>query len=71
MSMERCRCEHFSHFAKEDNEQERGLTPSGQLAHPYGMEFEHGVIEVVTDFGTFVMCRGCIDDCYSAYEKVH
>lgn len=51
MTADRCECEHADHFGTEPD------TPTG---HTYGAN-EPAVADVKTTFGTFSLCRPCLD----------
>jgi hypothetical protein len=60
-----CQCENAAHFHDAP-----ALTPNGNPGHKYGQRFTHGLVAVVTEFGTFAVCADCRKDCQADSAEV-
>ena len=66
-----CECEHLSHDPESfGTSGQRTMTPNGNPGHDYGAKFSIGYLSAIkTDYGTFVVCVDCSNDCLHDYKK--
>ena len=55
-----CQCEHIAHFVHEE------LTPNGNPGHKHGTRV-YTLIPIKTEYGIFMVCEDCAQDCLLDY----
>lgn len=65
----KCQCEHTAHFFRGPGEGE-ARTPNGNPGHRFEQTFFKSFISTIkTEYGTFIVCGDCKNDCLLGVQK--